>query len=94
MIASFDARELGRVYNAEGSIGHAGVRIGDSEILMFDSPAERPPFPSFIRLYIDDNNKFCVQAIKEGAISMTKTTTMAWGNEWEKWLIHWGMYGG
>ncbi|MDR0269326.1 hypothetical protein [Paenibacillus sp.] len=45
LIAAFHAQELGRVYNADGSIGHAEVRIGDSKILMFDSPAEWPSFP-------------------------------------------------
>jgi len=77
--AAFDAQELGRVNNADGSIGHAEVRIGDSKILMFDSPAEWPSFPSFIRLYVSDSDKFYAQAIKAGATSMTKVVTQAWG---------------
>ncbi|PQP88670.1 VOC family protein [Paenibacillus sp. AR247] len=79
LTAAFDARELGRVYNADGSIGHAEVGIGDSKILMFDSPAEWPSFPCLIRLYVDNSDEIYAQAIKAGAISMTKVITQAWG---------------
>lgn len=79
LIAAFHAEELGRVYNVDGSIGHAEVRIGDSKILMFDSPAEWPSFPCFIRLYVDDSDESYAQAIKAGAISMTKVISQAWG---------------
>ncbi|SEO44478.1 VOC family protein [Paenibacillus sp. OK076] len=79
LVSAFNAQELGRVYNADGSIGHAEVRIGDSKILMFDSPAEWPSFPCFIRLYVDDSDEFYDQAIKAGATSMTKVITQAWG---------------
>lgn len=77
--SAFSAQELGRVYNADGSIGHAEVRIGDSKILMFDSPAEWPSFPCFIRLYVGDSDECYAQAIKAGATSMTKVITQAWG---------------
>ena len=35
---AFDATELGRVEVEGGAIGHAEARIGDSVIMMFDSP--------------------------------------------------------
>jgi uncharacterized glyoxalase superfamily protein PhnB len=35
---AFDAEELGRVEVEGGAIGHAEARIGDSIIMMFDSP--------------------------------------------------------
>ncbi len=81
LTAAFQAEELGRVYNADGSIGHAEVRIGDSKILMFDSPAEWPSFPCFIRLYVDDSDSFYARALKAGALSMTKVVTQAWGEQ-------------
>ena len=79
LASAFNAQELGRVYNADGSIGHAEVRIGDSKILMFDSPDEWPSFPCLIRLYVGDSDEFYAQAIKAGATSMTKVITQAWG---------------
>lgn len=36
--AAFDAEELGRVHVDGGAIGHAEARIGDSIVMMFDSP--------------------------------------------------------
>ena len=40
---AFDAEELARVEVEGGAIGHAEARIGDSIIMMFDSPFPSPP---------------------------------------------------
>ena len=80
LVAAFDAIELGRVLNANGSIGHAEVQIGDSKILMFDSPADWPSFPSFINLYVNNGDELYEKALKAGAVSMTKLTTQSWGD--------------
>lgn len=77
---AFNAKELGRVYNVDGSIGHAEVQIGDSKILMFDSKPEWPAFPSFIHLYVENGDEIYEQALKAGAKSMTKLTTHFWGD--------------
>lgn len=77
---AFNAKELGRVYNADGSIGHAEVQIGDSKILMFDSKPEWPAFRSFIHLYVENGDEIYEQALKAGARSMTKLTTHFWGD--------------
>jgi uncharacterized glyoxalase superfamily protein PhnB len=81
LVAAFNAIELGRVHNADGSIGHAEVQIGDSKILMFDSRPEWPPFPCFINLYVDDSETLYEQAIQAGATPMTKIVTQAWGDK-------------
>jgi PhnB protein len=47
---------------------------------MFDSKPEWPSFPSFINLYVNNGDELYEQAIKAGAISMTKMTTQAWGD--------------
>jgi PhnB protein len=80
LTAAFNAVELGRVLNADGSIGHAEVQIGDSKIMMFDSPADWPSFPSFINLYVDNGDELYEQALKAGAVSMTELTTQSWGD--------------
>lgn len=77
---AFNAKEIGRVYNADGSIGHAEVQIGDSKILMFDSKPEWPTFRSLIQLYVENVDEIYEQALKAGAKSMTKLTTQFWGD--------------
>lgn len=81
LVAAFNAIELGRVHNEDGSIGHAEVQIGDSKIMMFDSRPEWPPFPCFINLYVDDSEALYNQAVKAGATSMTKIVTQSWGDK-------------
>jgi PhnB protein len=77
---AFNAKEIGRVYNADGSIGHAEVQIGDSKILMFDLKPEWPIFRSLIHLYVENPDEIHAQALKAGAKSMTKLTTQFWGD--------------
>jgi PhnB protein len=78
--SAFDAYEHGRVYNKDGTIGHAEVQIGDSIILMFDASKDWPETPAFIFLYIDDGDKYYEKALQAGATSMTKMTTHSWGD--------------
>jgi PhnB protein len=53
---AFGAQELARVYNEDGSIGHAEARIGDSVVMMFDAKEAWPPTPCFLRLYVEDGD--------------------------------------
>jgi PhnB protein len=78
--AAFDAQECGRVYNEDGSIGHAEVQIGDSIVLMFDAKQGWPETPSFIYLYLDEGDTFYEQALRAGATSVTGMTTHSWGD--------------
>jgi PhnB protein len=77
---AFGAAELGRVYNEDGTIGHAEVRIGDSVVMMFDAKEEWPDTPAFLRLYVEDCDAEYQQALKAGATSVTKPTNMPWGD--------------
>jgi uncharacterized glyoxalase superfamily protein PhnB len=81
LVSAFSATELGKVYNVDGSVGHAEVQIGDSKIMMFDSRPEWPAFPCFINLYVDDSEALYEQAIRAGAVSMTKIVTQSWGDK-------------
>ena len=77
---AFDAQELGRVHQEDGSISHAETRIGDSVVMMFDSKEEWPETPSFLRLYVEDGDAVYQQALKAGATSVTEMTNMPWGD--------------
>jgi len=77
---AFNAHSDVRIYNEDGTIGHAEVRIGDSVVMMFDKREEWPETPSFIRLYVEDGDAVYEQAIKAGATSVTKMTNLFFGD--------------
>ncbi|QBD75577.1 VOC family protein [Ktedonosporobacter rubrisoli] len=77
---AFGAEELGRVYNEDGTIGHAEARIGDSIVMAFDAKDEWPDTPCFLRLYVPDCDAVYQQALSAGAISVTEMITSAWGD--------------
>src|SRR5689334_5731358 len=73
---AFGADNETRVYNEDGTIGHAEVRIGDSVIMMFDAKEGWPPTPSFIRLFVEDGDAVYQQALKAGGTSVTEMTEL------------------
>jgi PhnB protein len=79
MKQAFDAEELGRVEVEGGAIGHAEARIGDSIIMMFDSPFAVPT-PGLLRLYVEDGAAVFARAVAAGATVVTQLTELAWGD--------------
>lgn len=77
---AFGAEELGRVYNEDGTIGHAEARIGDSIVMAFDAKDAWPPTQCFLRLYVPDGDAVYQQALAAGATSVTEITSMFWGD--------------
>lgn len=80
MTDAFDAKEMGRVTGADGAIGHAETRIGDSVVMTFDSRQDWPETPAFLRVYIDDVDSTYGRALAAGATSVTRPTDMPWGD--------------
>jgi PhnB protein len=78
--AAFDATEIARVLNDDGTIGHAEVRIGDSIVMMFDARPEWPKTPAFLRLYVADGDATYGAALAAGATSVTEVTELFWGD--------------
>jgi PhnB protein len=76
---AFDAEELGRMEMEDGSIGHAEARIGDSIVMMFDSPFPIPT-PGLLRLYVEDADAVFRRAVEAGAAPVTRLTDLAWGD--------------
>jgi PhnB protein len=81
MKQAFGAEELGRVYNEDGTIGHAEARIGDSIVMAFDAKEEWPDTPCFLRLYVSNGDAVYQRAIAAGATSVTEITSMFWGDQ-------------
>jgi PhnB protein len=77
---AFDATELARLPNEDGTIGHAEVRIGDSIVMMFDGRPEWGATPAFLRLYVEDAAGTFRQALDAGATAVTEVTELFWGD--------------
>ncbi|WP_238598900.1 VOC family protein [Saccharothrix sp. ALI-22-I] len=94
VVEVFDGAELGRV-EADGVIGHAEVRIGDSVVMMFDQP-QWPATPSFLRLYVADDAEVLKRAVERGSTVVTEPTELFWGDRVSRfrdpfdnlWWIH------
>jgi PhnB protein len=77
---AFGATELARVVDEDGVIGHAEVRIGDSVVMGFDTPAGWTETPAFLRLYVEDADATYRRALEAGATSVTEVTHLFWGD--------------
>ncbi len=80
MKEAFGAEEIDRVYNEDGTIGHAEVKIGDSIVMAFDWRGEWET-PCFLRLYVEDGDAVYQQALVAGATSVTEMTYLFFGDQ-------------
>jgi uncharacterized glyoxalase superfamily protein PhnB len=89
---AFGAKEAegSRVYNKDGTLGHAEVRIGDSVVMMFDAKEAWPPTPSFLRLYVEDGDAVYRRALQAGATSVTEITRLFFGDRVGRVRDPWG----
>jgi len=78
----FNAQETpgSRFYNADGSIGHVEVRIGDSVVMLFDSKETWPTTPAFLRIYVEDANATYRRALEAGATPVTEVAEHFFGD--------------
>lgn len=77
---AFGGEETGRVVGEDGAIGHAEIRIGDSVVMAFDSRADWPATPAFLRVYVADGDAVFRRALEAGGTAVTEMTTMHWGD--------------
>jgi PhnB protein len=77
---AFGAEERGtRVLNADGSIGHAEVELGESVVMMFDAQPGWPDLPAHLRVYVEDVQATVDDAVAAGARVVTRPTELAFG---------------
>ncbi|MEU5265253.1 VOC family protein [Amycolatopsis sp. NPDC021455] len=77
--AAFDGVELGRVPLADGSIGHAEIRIGDTVVLAFDQREDWPDMPSLLRVFVPDADIAFAAALRAGGREVTALSDSAFG---------------
>lgn len=90
---SFDGKVTSIMKTKEGRVMHAGVQIGDSQIMVTDSTEKYPAGSTRLYLYVDDVDATYDNAIKAKGTSLREPTDEfygdrscgvkdAWGNEW------------
>jgi PhnB protein len=93
LVQAFDAKEGGRMTDAEGRIMHAEVMIGDSKVMISDSNEANPPTRSMLHMYLGETDRFYERALAAGATSVreprdefygdrTAGVKDAFGNQW------------
>ena len=78
---AFDAQQLlSPMVRADGSIGHAEVKIGDSVIMMGEPMGDMPLMPGSIYLYVNDADAVYQRALQAGAISLMEPADQFYGD--------------
>ena len=89
---AFGAKEIMRMSQTDGRIGHAEIKIGDSPIMLADefpemdarSPHSLGGSPVSILLYVEDVDAMFTQAVAAGAQVKMPPTDMFWGDRFSK----------
>jgi len=66
----FDATPLRRFDNADGTVMHAEVRVGDSVIMLGDRHPDWPAMPAYVHIYVLDVDATYRRALDAGATSV------------------------
>lgn len=80
VIQAFGAEERERMTRADGTIGHAEVRIGDSVVMLSEARGEWKPMPAAIYLYVPDTDATYRQALEAGATSVMEPADQFYGD--------------
>ena len=67
---TFDAQELRRFDNPDGSIMHAEVRIDDTVVMLADGGGDAPAFPVWLHVYVPDVDATYRRALAAGGVSV------------------------
>ncbi len=71
---TFDAEELRRLDNPDGSIMHAEVRIDDTVVMISDGGGNVPAFPIWLHVYVPDVDATYQRALTAGGLSVQEPT--------------------
>jgi PhnB protein len=77
---AFGGVELACVATADGGIGHAEIRVGESTLLAFDAQPDWPATFSMLRVFVDDAEAAVDRARAAGARVVTELSDTAWGD--------------
>lgn len=66
----FEAEEIRRFAQPDGTVGHGEVRIGDTVIMLAESVEDWPAVPAHVHVYVADVDAVYVRALAAGAESV------------------------
>jgi PhnB protein len=75
----FDAKEVHVSRRPDGSVMHAEIKIGDSIVMMGESP-DIKKFPAMLHLYMEDVDAVYQRAIQAGATSVREPADQVYGD--------------
>jgi uncharacterized glyoxalase superfamily protein PhnB len=70
LVKVFDAAELRRFPDEDGTLRHAEVRIDDTVVMIADSVEGWPPIPAHVHVYVADVDATYRRALEAGAASV------------------------
>ena len=77
---AFGAVESSRHKLPDGSIMHAEVRIGDSNVMLADASQKWPSMPTMLYVYVQDVDKVYKKAVQAGGKSLREPTNEFYGD--------------
>ncbi len=77
---TFEAKEISRYNQKDGSIMRAEIKIGDSVIMLSDSTEEWKPITSMLYLFVDDIDKKYHRALEIDATSLREPKDEQYGD--------------
>lgn len=79
---AFDAEEVERFQDPEGTVHHAKIRVGDSIIAMGEAHGPYQPMPPALHLYVADTDATYKRALDAGAISIDAPVDQDYGDRY------------
>jgi uncharacterized glyoxalase superfamily protein PhnB len=70
LVKVFDAAELRRFPDEDGTLRHAEVRIDDTVVMIADGVEGWPPIPAHVHVYVADVDATYRRALEAGAASV------------------------
>ena len=77
---AFDAEEVVRYSDDQGTVNHAALRIGDSMVEMGEAHGPYRPVPMAIYLYVPDADAIYQRALQAGAASISTPADQPYGD--------------
>jgi len=80
MERAFEGEETERAARPDGTIMHAEVRIGDSMVMLGETPPDGRPWPAMVYLYVPDVDAVYGRALEAGATSLRQPEDTYYGD--------------
>jgi PhnB protein len=78
--AAFDATELMRFHESDGTVARAELKIGDSIMMIGEATEGVPAVPASLHLYVADVDETYQAALTAGGESLQEPMNRLWGD--------------